>query len=498
MSAEPARRLLGRLLASVVLACGVAERCAATTLYESIGLAYQTNPTLRAQRAELRATDEGFVQAKTGFGPQISITAQVDYQRARIDQPGFVGSTDYRARTATADLSVTQPIFSSGALSAQVRGAGHAILAGREMLRQAESQLILNVITAYVDVRRDRETIAVLRDEIDSLNRIFDETKAKGKLGQLTKTDVAQSESRLLSTQAQLNLAVGQLMASNAEYLAFVGENPGDLVSEPDLRGLPASVDEAFDTAIANNPQLLQATQNQLVQQEKVNQARAARGPTISARIDGLIGPVEPYLQDGYNRSVTGALVLSQPIFTSGLNQSRVREAADRDREAILNVEAARRAVIQQVAQAWSRLVSTRSATKIESKQVEVETTAVIGNRVEERVGQRTTIELLNAELELANSRVLLVENRHDEYVARAELLFAMGLLQVQFLIPNADLYDPSSALRRIENVGSVPWRGVVARVDGLASSGYSSPSPSPAGSGLERPLAMPPLPAEH
>jgi outer membrane protein len=478
------------MLAASFLA--LAGPAAAATLYDSIVMAYETNPSLRAQRADLRALDEGLVQARAGYGPQVNLTAQGAYTASRVQAGAslFGGATDtsYRAANGSGDLSIVQPLYTSGAVRAQIGGAGADILAGREGLRQAESQLIIDVITAYLDVRRDRETIRILKDEIVNLTREFAETKAKGELGQLTRTDVAESEARLLSAQAQLNLAEGRLRASNAEYLKTVGENPADLDPEPELPGLPATIDQAFDAADRNNPQLLQAIETERGARARVDQAKAALGPTVSIRVDAAAAPIEPYLPSLYSRSLTGAVVVNQPIFTSGLDSSKVREAADRDGQAMLNIEVARRGVVQLVAQAWAQLKSTQGAAAIEARQVEVERVAVEGNEVEERAGLRTTIELLNAELELADSRVNLVQSRHDEYLAQATLLSAMGLLETRLLVPSAQTYDPRTALKHVETLYAPPWEGAVGALDSLGAATTPPPSGSTTGAGAARP----------
>jgi outer membrane protein len=477
----------------------VPQACYAESLFDAIDLAYQTNPGLRAQRAELRAVDEGYVQARAGYGPQVNVNAQIGYQAARVQEPASLFSramtTDFRAGTGSADLSAVQPIYTAGATSAQVRGASASVLASRETLRQAEAQLLQNVVTAYVDVRRDRETIRILRDEIVALTLEFDEIKAKGKAGALGKTDVAQSEARLLSAQAQLNLAQGRLNASNAEYLNVVGQNPGELEPEPELPGMPGTVDAAFESADHNNPQLLGAIQNERVAREKVNQAKSAYGPTLSVRVDAAVSPNEPYLQRQYDQNVTVAAVLSQPLFTSGMNSSKIREALDEDDHAQLDVESARRGVVQLVAQAWDQLISTHSAIAIEERQVSVESVAVDGNRVEERVGLRSTIDLLNAELELANARIGLVQSRHDEYVARSMLLSAMGLLEARFLTPSAQTYDTGASLKQMGRPATPPWDGAVAAIDHIAAPSTPAPHLSAPDAGLARPLSQPVAP---
>jgi outer membrane protein len=472
--------LTNRLLCALALWAVAPQVCSATSLYDSILLAYQTNPALRSQRAQLQALDEGYVQARAKFGPQAGVQVQGSYNASRVQSAPslFSPATDssYQATTYSGGLTVTQPLYTSGSLSAQAHGAAANVLGGREALRQTEGELIQAVITAYVDVRRDRETISILRDEIANLTTEFAETKAKGQRGQLTRTDVAESEARLLSAQAQLNLEEGRLQVSETEYLNLVGERPGQLDQEPELPGIPKSIEQAFDAAEHNNPQLRQMIQTEVAARDRVNQAKAAFGPTVALKVDVFATPIEPYLQGQYQRGVTGSVVVNQPLFTSGVRSSLVREAVDRDNAAQLDVEFTRRKVVGLVGQAWSQLLSTQSALAIQSRQVEVERVAVQGNQVEERAGTRTTIELLNAELELANSRVELVRSRRDEYVARSSLLSAMGLLEVRFIAPGAELYDPQSALKRVEGSGAPPWVDVVAAIDRLGAANTRPP----------------------
>lgn len=487
--------------ALLVLGAGSAE---AETLSDAIRLAYQSNPALRAQRAQLRQTDEDYVQARAGLGPQVSVQAQGAHHYARVEQPPppfynphSPNVVNYDAGTGSADLSVVQPLYSSGAVSAQVKGAAAAVLAGREDLRQAESQLLNDVITAYVDVRRDRETLKVLQDGIDALTRDFQEIKAKGAAGALTRTDVAESESRLLAARAQLDLAQGRLNASVAEYVNVVGQSPGDLEPEPDLPGMPRTVDEAFEAAEKNNAQLLSAVQAEKAARQKVNEAKAATGPTVSLRLDANVGPEEPYLVHQYDKDFSVSATYNQPLFTSGMNSSRVRQALDRDNQAQLDVENVRRGVVQQVARAWSSLASTDRALDIQQKQVEVEQAAVVGNRIEQRVGTRSTFELMNAEFELTNARLELLQSRHDAYVARAGLLAAMGLLEARYLTPGAQLYDPKASLQRVEHIGAVPWESAVETIDSLGGARTSAPRLSAPDAGGERPAGLPSLPSK-
>lgn len=503
MSVEPVSRwrcwrpaLAAALSMSPALAAGPAQ---ATTLFDAIRLAYQTNPVLRGQRAEVNALGEGYVEARAGLGPQLYLSAQGGHSIARV-QAGpslFTGPSDttYRGSTGTADLSLVQPIYAFGANRAQVRGAEATFLAGTESLRQAEADTLNRVITAYVDVRRDRETLRVLNEEIGTLAKVVDEAQTKGELGALSRTDVAEARGRLLQVQAQFDLAQGRLIADNAEYLNVVGENPDDLAPEPELP-TPRNADEAFAAADHNNALIRSALESEAAAREKVNEAKAAYGPTLSMRVDAGVQPIEPYLPNLYDRNVTVAAVLSQPLFTSGLRAAKVREAVDRHSAALLQVEATRRDVVQKVSLAWSQLAATTAAAARVESEVEADSTALEGNQVEERVGRRSIFELLNAELQLANARIDLLQQRHDEYLAKASVLAAMGLLEARYLTPGLETYEPIKAARRARGGASSPWVGLI---EGLDRPPGGSVAPLPAAAleaGSKRPdaAAAPPV----
>lgn len=480
----------------------VPTACSGETLFDAISLAYQTNPSLRAQQAQLRSVDEQFVQAKAGYGPQVGVTSQLDYQGARVEEPASFftpkTTTNYVAGNAQADLSITQPIYTNGQVTAQVRGAAAGVLAGREGVRQIEAEVLLGVITAYMDVRRDRQTVDILKDEIAILKAEVVETEDRGKLGVISKTDVAQADARLLSTQAQLSNAEGALAVSNSEYVDVVGQSPGDLAPEPQLPGMPSNLDDAFDAAEHNNAQVLGAVDSERAAREQVTQAKAAQGPTVALKIDAAIQPTEPFIPRQYDQSLTAAVVFNQPIFTSGSSASKIREAADDDARAAMNVEVTRRGVIQQVAQSWSQLAAARTAGALEQRQIGVEEIAAEGNRIEERAGLRTTVDMLNAESELASSRVAFAASHHDEYVAAAGLLSAMGLLEVRYLLPSTQLYDPAKSLDRVKNIRAPSWEGAVAAVDAAAPVKTAPPSALSPVAGSAPVNGPPPVTGEH
>ena len=485
-----------KVVLALILGHG-AGAASAETLYDAIAMAYQGNPALRAQRAALRATDEAYVQARAGYGPTLNFSGSVQYQVANVDQQTYLGvpAGDQTATTGTADLALTEPLYTGGRVRAQVEGAAAQVQAGRETLRQAEGETLQNVITAYMDVRRDREALRIVRAEIDTLAADDREVSAKGALGQVTRTDVAQAEARWLAARAQLPIYQGRLQASSAEYLNVVGANPGELAPEPDLPGIPPTLDAALDSGEADNPQLLAAIGTERAARAAAAEARSADKASLSARVDLAVGPVVPYDHRIYDRSATAELTLNQPIFTGGLNASRVREAAARDERAALDVETARRNAIQSVTQGWDQLAATRAALALQRTQADAEALAVKGNRIEERVGARTVIDLLNAEQELVNTRLTLSQNAHDEYLARAALLYAMGALTADKIAPSVASYDPQASFRQV-NRAVVPWTGAVQALDGLGAPHAAAPNVGP--SDGVRPVETPSLPPEE
>src|SRR6185437_8583995 len=272
------KSLRGRLL-TAVLCAGAGAACAAPasaeTLADAIALAYQTNPNLQAQRATQRALDESYVQARSGFRPQLSLQAAAVFDEFRtpraarqqgIDTNGdgipdvFVpaqGSGIQRTNSGQLGLNLTQPIWTGGRTAAAVSAAQGDILSGRETLRRVESQVMLGVVQAYVDVRRDQEGVRIRQENVNVLQEQLKESKARFDVGEITRTDVAQAESRLAAARALLSSAVAQLGISRASYANLVGQNPGDLQPEPSLAYLlPGNPDDAFAVAEKFNPTL--------------------------------------------------------------------------------------------------------------------------------------------------------------------------------------------------------------------------------------------------
>ena len=465
---------------SLGLVAGLASAVQAETLADALALAYQTNPTLQGQRASQRVTDEGVVQAKTAFRPTLNATADATVSRTDlandqtyINGAGQVATRDHTTGSGSgASLALTQPLYTGGRANANLTAAEADVLAGREDLRSVEQSVLGNVIQSYVDVRRDQERLRIAQENVNVLNRQLEESKARFEVGEITRTDVAQSEARLASAQASLSSAQAILAASRAAYAAVVGQNPTDLAPEPSLAALlPSSVDQAFDLVDKNNPSIQAARYAEQAAAARVAAAKAAFLPTVGARagFDTDATRTNGTGRDfgDYNRGYTAALTASVPLFTGGLNSSQVRAAKERENAARIAVEGAQRQALQQISTAWNNLLASRANLVSNEEQVRATRIAFEGVRQEQQVGLRTTLDVLNAQLELANAEVALVVARRDEYVASASVLQAMGVLNVANLAPEVPRYDPVKSYDKVNHsFGWVPWEPVVRGID--------------------------------
>ncbi|PXA80434.1 hypothetical protein DMC25_21180, partial [Caulobacter sp. D4A] len=243
------------LLAAACCMGFMASAANAETLTDAVSLAYQTNPTLQQQRAVQRATDETVVQAKTGFRPTVSATADISASRTDYANTTSAGLDRLKTSGSGATVSLSQPLYTGGKASANLTAAEATVLAGREDLRSVEQSVLATVITAYVDVRRTEESLRIAQENVNVLTRQLDESNARFEVGEITRTDVAQSQARLAAAKASLSSAQANLAVARASYAQVVGQNPTDLAPAPSLAALPpASVEQAFDAAEANNP----------------------------------------------------------------------------------------------------------------------------------------------------------------------------------------------------------------------------------------------------
>ena len=451
----------GAALALVMsLAAGSAS---AETLAEAIALAYETNPTLQAQRAEQRALDETYVQARTALRPTLDLGLSATYESRANGSEADSGSFG---------LSATQPIWTGGRAVRGIDAAQADVLQGRENLRALEAQILANVVQAYVDVRRDIEALRINQENVSVLQRQLEEASARFEVGEITRTDVAQAEARLASSQAQLASAQAQLSVSRANYASVVGQSPADLAPEPALPGVPTTFDEAINVAERENANVRAAERAEQAARARLAVARAQHNPTVGLSASyGSSDTLDDFASNFFdNDNASATARVSVPLFTGGLNSSRVAQAFERANAAQINVEAERRTTLQSVSSAYAQALSARSALQAGEEAVRAATVAAEGVRQEAQVGLRTTLDVLNQELELRNAEVTLASARRNEYVAQANLLAAMGRLEGADLDPTLSLYDPVDNYRRVRNRGALPWDGVLEALDRIVA----------------------------
>lgn len=452
-----------RIGACALALMGAAGGARAESLSEAIRLAYHTNPTLQQQRAQLRYTDEGYVQARAGYRPTADLSASAQWQWQRIGTPtcNVFGCEDPspEANNLGATLSVSQPIYTGGRTTARVQSAAAQVLAGREDLRRAEGQLMLSVVQAYVDVRRDEQALAIRKENVAVLQRQVDETRARFDVGEVTRTDVAQSEAQLALAQSELSTAQAQLSISRAAYATVIGQSPGTLEPEPAFKVFPVSVEQAFDTAQQNNPLIRAADYAEQGAGAQVAEARAQRLPTLGLQASyGYDQPLHPFDSGLNTRSFTAGVVLSQPIFSGGVVSSQIRQALEQENIARIQLEQARRTTVEDVSRAWNSLLAARASIQAGQEQVRAARIAFEGTRAEQQVGLRTTLEVLSAEQVLRDSELQLINARHDEYVASATVLNVMGLLEARDLVGDIDLAPGGHAIGQLKHAtGYIP-----------------------------------------
>ncbi len=454
-----------RIAAVSVVALMAASAVHAESLADAIAMAYANNPTLARARASQRATDETYVQTRSQLGPSLSASASVnDSDHGSLFSP---------RSTTNVGVSASQTLFASGGLSASLSASKNNVLSGQQSLRSTESQVLLNVISVYTAVYRDQQALQISQDNYDILKKQLDQTQAQFDAGQLTRTDVAQSQARLSASAASLASAQAQLDSDRATYVAVVGQSPVALDPVPDLPGLPGDFNAALDTAQNNNPDLAAARFAEDAASDRVRAEKSVFGPTVG--LSASIGESAPTknLHLGGSEDATATLRLSIPLFSAGLNGSRVRQAAEDYSAQQSTTEITRRSVVSEVSQAWSQMLAAKSAVASTQEEVNAAQIAADGVKTEQQVGLRTNIEVLNAEQDLKSAQLDLVNAQRTQYVAAAQLLSVMGELDAQIFDPSIQLYDPNAHFNQVKAKGWTPLEPVVHALDGLAAGGH-------------------------
>jgi outer membrane protein len=430
----------------ITLASGAAS---ADTLREALGSTYRANPTLTAQREALKATDAGVAIARSAGRPTVSGTAGLTRDITRSGR-FEVGTGKGPFLTAGADLSV--PIFQGGTVKNDIKAAKTRVEAGRATLRAVEGDVFTEAVAAYMDVIRDRATVELNANNVKVLQTNLEATRDRFEIGDVTRTDVAQSEARLALAQSRLVLAQGRATASEQNYRRVIGQQPGQLQPPPPLPPFPATADEAVRIALVNNPDLISITRQAEAAGYDVKSVRGTRLPTISgvASADYFDATGDDFgLQSGTATSIGAQARI--PLYQGGLPSARIRRAQAIEGQTFEQRVATERAVVSSTRSAFADYQAAIESIKSNEIAVKANELALEGVRAENSVGTRTILDVLDAEQELLNSQVLLVTARRDAYVAGFQLLNAMGQADADDLgLDGGALYDPLGNYRRV------------------------------------------------
>nr|WP_245790188.1 TolC family outer membrane protein [Erythrobacter sanguineus] len=439
--------------ASLLAISAIAAPAQADNLREALVEAYGSNPTLEAARANQRATDEGVpIQRAPGL-PSLDVTAtHIEF----IRQSANAFAPPERNLGVTTALLV--PVYSGGAVRNGIAAAKDRVEAGQADLRNTESTIFAQVVAAYMDVLRTEALAALAANNVAVLRTNLEATSDRFQIGDVTITDVAQSRSRLAVAEGDLQQAEANLIAARETYIRLVGQAPGELAPPPPLPGLPDTMGDAIVSALENNPNLEAAKLRAEAAGFDTKVAGAGRLPTVGLFVNGqysdFFGTLASNFPGLVQREVTAnaGVRVTVPLFQGGLPAARQRQAGARESAALEDVIASERQIIAETRSTWSNWQAANGVIKSAQAAVEAAELSLEGVRAENSIGNRTIIEVLNAEQELVSARAQLVTARRNAYVAGFNLLALMGKAEARDLNLDIEgvLYDPTINAQRV------------------------------------------------
>jgi len=422
----------------------------AQALDQALGQAYLTNPTLDAARAQLRATDEQVPQALSGQRPTLQIQGQAGPNWTKyntLDQWR-------RNNPAAATLQATQPLYRGGTIEANIGQAENQVLAQRANLLAQEQSVLLAAATAYLDVVRDLSAVELNTNNEQVLRRQLQATQDRFRVGEITKTDVSQAEARLAGATAARVQAEGNLRSSRASFARVIGTAPTKLTPPKLPRDLPATLDDAIAQATDHNPAVVAAVFAESAARKAIDSVDGELWPQVSLSAS-VARQHDPSVSTPDINTADNAQILAQvtiPLYTSGATAARARAARQVAGQRRLQIDEARRQAREAAIKAWEALNTARSSLESRKAQITASTIALEGVRQEARVGTRTVLDTLNAEQELLDAKVGLVQSQHDEAVATYSLLSAVGRLTAQEQKLPVAYYDYQAYYRAVRD----------------------------------------------
>lgn len=430
----------------------------AETILGALSKAYQNNSSLNSARAGVRVTDEGVALAKSGYRPTVNGSASIDYSNTRRG----AGST--QLTTGNFGVQINQTLFDGFQTKNNVAAAEAQVEASNESLRNTEQNILFNAASAYMDVIRDRQIAALTEQNLNFLTEQVRAARSRLEVGEGTRTDVAQAEASRSEALARLSAARAQALASAATYRQIVGDDPGKLKgASPLAKLLPRSLDSAIAMAASEHPAILATEHLVDAAAFSVKSAEGAMLPGVTAsagisrdyrNTDGLGSGTGT---DGYSTSASVGATLTIPIYTGGRADAQVRQRKESLGQARIEVDVSRDQVRQAVTSAWTQYTAAQESVDANRALISAAQLALNGVIEERNVGQRTTLDVLNAQNDVITARINLASAEHDVVVASYGILLGVGHLSVERLGLQVAKYHPEEHYKAVKD----KWGGL-------------------------------------
>jgi outer membrane protein len=448
-------------IAALAFAFGFVEASRADTIEAALVRAYQNNPQLNAQRAAVRATDENVPQALSGYRPRVAVSASagsqyLDTTQKLGDPPTY---TDLRGHNAPRSVGaqIQQNIFNGYQTANRVRGAEAQVSSAREGLRVLEQTVLLSAATIYMDYLRDAAIVEVQRSNVRVLEQTLKQVQDRFSVGEVTRTDVAQSEAQLAAGRSQLLTAEANLNTTRANFRRVIGNEPSALApGAPVDRFLPSTLPAAIEVGLMQNPNVTAAMYGIDIAFLTVKVAEGALFPTLNL-VASVQASYESSLPVLKTISASAVAQLNWSVYDGGNTYSLIRQSKESLAQQRLVLDQTRDQTRATIVQQWGLLQAAKAQIASAQAQVTASETALNGVREEARVGQRTTLDVLNAQQALVNARVNIVTAQHDRVVASYSVLQAIGRLSPTILGLATTVYDPSVHYHQVRDA----WGGV-------------------------------------
>jgi outer membrane protein len=431
-----------------------AEAAFGQTLEAALLQAYENNPTLNAQRAAVRATDENVPRALSGYRPTVSGTASAGLQTIENKAAGAAGGATTTTNLQPTSLGITanQTLYNGLRTGNAVRAAESQVSEARENLRATEQTVLLGAVTAYMNVLRDTSLVELQRQNVQALREQLRVTRDRFDVGEVTRTDTALAEAAAAGAQSALIQAQANLIASQAVYRQTIGTEPGRLLpGRPIDPLLPKTLDAGLGIGLQRHPTILTAQYAVDVANFQVKIAEANLLPILNAQ--GILNrstDQSPLI--ARSKSATGLLTLSVPLYQGGIEYANIRQAKELLGQARIQAEVIRDQVRASLVQFWGLLEAARAGIEAAQTQVNAQTIALNGIIEEWKVGQRTLLDVLNARAQLVTAQANLVTAQRDRVVASYSVLSAIGKLDMESLGLKVATYQPEEHYHQVRD----------------------------------------------